>query len=190
MSAKTIDYQKLYYLTENITPLEDDCGKLCGKICCRPDKNNTMGMYLYPEEDVMFTKKEDWLYWEQLDPAADHFPASWHDPVYFIRCTKPCPREQRPLNCRFFPLAPHILKDKTVLLIYETLSLPYKCPLIKKKIPLRKDFIHIVAQCWQELLTDRRVCDLVEMDSREREQEGRRPFIVQTIDAHFPAPAF
>jgi len=181
MSAKIVNYQKLYNITENMTPLADDCGKLCGKICCRPDKNNTLGMYLYPGEEEMFTREEDWLRWERRNPGEDDFPASWNNLVYFICCTKPCPRKHRPLNCRLFPLAPHLLKDGTLLLIYETLYLPYTCPLIKRKTPLRQDFIDAVAHCWQELLTDRRISDLVEMDSREREKEGNQPFIVRII---------
>jgi len=181
MPVKTIDYQKLYHITDMITPLEDDCGKLCGKICCRPDQNNTLGVYLYPGEEDMFTREEDWLCWEQRNPAEDDFPASWSNPVYFIRCAKPCPRKHRPLNCRFFPLAPHLLKDNTLLLIHETLPLPYQCPLIKRKIPLRKEFVDTVVRCWQELLTDQRVRDLVQMDSREREKERKPPFIVRAI---------
>jgi len=165
-------------MTNNITPLEDDCGKLCGKICCRPDMNNTLGMYLFPGEEGMFTGKENWLLWEQRDPVEDDFPATWSYPVYFIRCTEPCPRKQRPLSCRFFPLTPHLLKDGKLILIYETLDLPYICPLIRRKTPLRKDFIEVVVRCWQELLIDQRVRDLVEMDSQDREKEGKQPCII------------
>ncbi|MBM7855655.1 hypothetical protein JOC37_002060 [Desulfohalotomaculum tongense] len=178
MTKKTVDYKKLYNLTGDVTPLQGDCGNLCRSICCQPDKENTLGMYLFPGEEVMFTGKEDWLRWERRHPVEDEFPPSWSYPVYFVRCTKPCPREKRPLSCRLFPLAPHLLGDDTLLLIYETLPLPYSCPLITEKIPLRKDFIKAVAQCWQELLKDQRIYDLVKMDSKEREQEDHRPYIV------------
>lgn len=178
MSNKIVDYKKLYSITNTITPLDGDCGELCSKICCQPDSGDNLGVYLYPGEECMFTGKENWLQWEQRHPAEDDFPPSWKYPVYFVRCTRPCPREQRPLNCRFFPLTPHLLKDNTLLLIHETLKLPYLCPLIAGRTPLRKDFIEVTARCWQELLKNPRILDLVKMDSREREREGCRPHIV------------
>ncbi|OPY58424.1 MAG: hypothetical protein A4E55_00916 [Pelotomaculum sp. PtaU1.Bin035] len=179
MSITTvINYKRLYDITCDVTPIYSDCGKLCGSICCQPDNDNTLGMYLFPGEENMFTMKENWLQWEKRYPAEDDFPKSWDYPVYFIRCTKPCPRERRPLNCRLFPLAPHLLKDNKLILIHETLDLPYSCTLIKRKTPLRKDFIEVVAQCWQELLKDPRIRDLVAIDSLEREKEAHRPYIV------------
>ncbi|MTI81904.1 MAG: hypothetical protein FH758_13700 [Firmicutes bacterium] len=175
---RTVDYKKLYQITANITPLESDCGKMCKSICCQPDGEDSIGMYLYPGEEAMFTDKEDWLRWEHRHPEEDEFPPSWQYPVNFIRCTKPCPREKRPLSCRFFPLTPHLMRDNTLLLIHETIDLPYSCPLITHRIPLRNDFIDIVARSWRELLKDHRIFDLVTMDSREREQEGYLPEVV------------
>ncbi len=177
MSKHTVNYETLYGMTSGVTPLEGDCGILCGGACCRPDKKNTLGMYLFPGEENIFTGEEDWLEWERRDPAADDFPPSWRHPVYFVRCTRPCPRERRPLSCRFFPLAPHLLKDGTLLLIYETMALPYTCPLIEKRVPLKADFVDAVARCWQELLKELRIHALVELDSQDREREGVRPCV-------------
>lgn len=173
-----IDYPKLYELTGRVTPLERDCGELCGGVCCRGDRESSLGMYLFPGEEAMFTGREAWLHWERRDAREDGFPPSWRQKVHFLRCSGRCPREQRPLSCRFFPLAPHLLGDGTLLLIHETLALPYTCPLIKEKIPLRGDFIETVARCWQELLKDSRLRDLVEKDSRDREKEGIIPSIL------------
>ncbi|MBO8137330.1 MAG: hypothetical protein H0Z40_04240 [Desulfotomaculum sp.] len=171
MKKYNIDYKKLYKITRDVTPLAEDCGELCGSVCCQPDDKDTLGMYLFPGEEVMFTGDEDWLVWEKRDPKEDDFPSSWEYPVYFIRCTRTCPRERRPLSCRFFPLAPHLMKDDTLLLIYDTLPLPYTCPLIAGTVPLRKDFIEATAQCWKELLKDSRIYELVKMDSEERERK-------------------
>lgn len=173
-----VDYQKLYDLTNRVTPLDQDCGLICGSACCRGDKENSLGMYLFPGEEAMFTGREEWLHWERRDAREDDFPPSWGQTVYFVRCSGHCPRSSRPLSCRFFPLAPHLLPDGTLLLIHETLELPYSCPLIEKRTPLRGEFIEAVAFCWQELLKDRRIKDLVEMDSREREREAVKPFIL------------
>ena len=173
-----VDYEMLYKITAAVTPLPVDCGALCGRACCRPDKEDTLGVYLFPGEEKMFTGEEEWLRWEERDPAEDGFPPSWEYPVYFVRCRAPCPRDRRPLSCRFFPLAPHLLRDGTLLLIYETLVLPYTCPLIEKKVPLRQDFVEVVARCWRELLRDPRIRSLVAEDSRDREREGRSPGIL------------
>lgn len=177
MSKKT-DYKGLYQNTDLITPLEYDCGKLCGSICCQSDQKGHTGVYLLPGEEEMFTGNEDWLRWEMQRPEDGDFPPDWEYPVYFIQCIKPCPRDRRPLSCRFFPLAPHLLRDNTLLLIHETLTLPYLCPLIEKKVPLRRDFIETVALCWQELLKDRRIYSLVKMDSQDRESEGIKPTVL------------
>jgi hypothetical protein len=178
MVKNKIDFNALYQKTSSITPLADDCGRLCGSICCLPDKENSLGIYLLPGEETMFTGNEDWLQWELRHPEEDDFPSNWVYPVYFLRCLKPCPRDRRPLSCRFFPLAPHLLPDNTLLLIYETLPLPYSCPLIENKIPLKKDFITTVAACWQELLKEPRIRALVEMDSRDREKACLQPIVL------------
>ncbi|MDD3653429.1 MAG: hypothetical protein PHO01_04485 [Desulfotomaculaceae bacterium] len=185
MSNKTVNYKEIYRITSAITPIQSDCGELCGKVCCQPDSEDDLGVYLFPGEECMFTGKEKWLQWERRHPDEDDFPPSWEYPVYFVRCTGLCPRKQRPLNCRFFPLAPHLLKDDTLFLIHETLELPYLCPLIARRIPLRKDFMEVTALCWQRLLADPRIRDLVEMDSREREREGCRPNIIYPVSRYF-----
>lgn len=177
MPKHTVNYKALYEITSGVTPLEGDCGILCERVCCRPDESNTLGMYLFPGEENMFTGEENWLEWERRCPEADDFPPSWRYPVHFIRCTRPCPRERRPLSCRFFPLAPHLLKDGTLLLIYETMALPYTCPLIEKRVSLKADFVEAVARCWQELLKDPRIRSLVELDSRDREREEEPPCV-------------
>jgi len=176
-----IDYRQLYRLSHRITPLKGDCGELCGKACCQPRKNTDLGMYLFPGEEIMFSGRENWLHWEQRQPDKDNFPASWQTPLYFIICTKPCPRANRPLSCRFFPLAPHLTSDGTLLLIRETMPLPYTCPLIAQQTPLEANFVGMVEQCWRLLLQDPRIRDLVVLDSREREEDGHQPSIVAII---------
>jgi len=163
------DYSYLYKLTAHVTPLKTDCGLLCRQACCQPNKQDTLGIYLFPGEESMFTGNEDWLVWESQDPRKQFFPASWPAPVYFVKCTRACPRELRPLSCRFFPLAPHLLRNGQLLLILEDMPLPYNCPLIKRKTPLRRDFIQAVAESWQLMVGDERIRDLVEEDSRDRE---------------------
>ena len=168
-----MDYKYLYDLTCNSTPLADDCGALCDKICCRRDKKNSLGIYLFPGEESMLSGDDDWHERELHNPSEYEFPADWENPVHFIKCKGACPRDKRPLACRFFPLAPHLLTDGTLIVTYETIHLPYRCPLIYKKIPLREDFIETVAQAWRFLLEDPRILTLVREDSREREKTLR-----------------
>ncbi len=166
------DYQYIYSFTSEPTPLQYDCGTLCGRACCQPGRNNDLGVYLFPGEEVMFNRKENWLIWEAQNPAEQLFPASWPTPVYFIRCTDLCPREARPLACRFFPLAPHLQQDNRLLFIYETLDLPYRCPLINEDLPLQNKFIRTVAAAWQVMLQDSRIRNFVEEESRYRETQA------------------
>ena len=163
------DYRYLYQLTQNVTPLDQDCGLLCRSICCQPDSKNSLGVYLYPGEESLFQESSSWYCRENQDPQQYGFPTNWTDPVYFIKCQGSCPREARPLACRFFPLTPHLLTDGTLLLIHETIPLPYKCPLLHDKITLRDDFIESVATAWQVLIRDPRIYRLIEEDSEERE---------------------
>lgn len=164
------DYNYLYTLTGRVTPLEYDCGAFCGSVCCRPDRKNSLGVYLFPGEESLFPAEGDWFTREYHDPSGYDFPDNWTGPVHFIKCRRPCPRDSRPLACRFFPLAPHLLSDGTLLLIHETARLPYICPLIAGDIPLRGDFTATTALAWQELIKDPRILRLVEEDSRFRER--------------------
>ena len=163
------DYSYLYRITANVTPLDTDCGRICRQACCQPNLEDTLGIYLYPGEESMYSRHEDWLIWEAQDPRKQFFPASWPSPVYFVKCTRLCQRELRPLACRFFPLTPHLLRTGELLLIHEDMPLPYKCPLIIKKTLLKRVFIETVAQAWQLMVTDQRIRDMLEQDSRDRE---------------------
>lgn len=184
MKKQGVDYKYLYELTNRVTPLEEDCGLLCSSVCCRPNRENSLGIYLFPGEESLFSGDEDWLEREYHNPAEYDFPDNWEDPVHFVKCTAPCPREKRPLACRFFPLSPHLLRDGTLLLTYETIRLPYKCPLVAKKTPLRTDFIEDVALAWRLLLKDPRILKLVEEDSLERESSARGVPTILWMDHH------
>lgn len=161
-------YQKIYRLLDDATPLKGDCGELCRKLCCQKD-NEDLGIYLLPGEEALFTRDEDWLVWEEQKAEDYDFPPSWQGKVYFIRCLKDCPREKRPLQCRTFPLAPHLTAKGTLVLIRETLPLPYQCPLIAEQMPLEPAFIQAVYEAWSELIKDPLIRDLVAYDSANRE---------------------
>lgn len=74
----------------------------------------------------------------------------------------------RPLQCRTFPLTPHLTEDGILLLIYNDEELPYICPLIENNAELNSDFVRATYTVWAHLLRDPFIYDLVEMDSKAR----------------------
>ena len=78
-------------LVGDLTPLKSDCGALCGAACCQADEDGQGGMYLFPGEETL------------LPGAGGDFA-----PIY--TCAGTCAREERPLACRIFPLAPRRIK--------------------------------------------------------------------------------
>jgi hypothetical protein len=174
-------YAAIYRLLDKVSPLPGDCGLLCGGICCTGGEQEAasqgfaLGIYLLPGEEKLFTKKEDWIEWSWSDAADGDFPDSWSGRVYFIRCKNPpsCPRRMRPLQCRFFPLAPHIDGDGALrLILFPMWHLPYVCPVIEKRLPLSQDFVRAVFTVWKHLVRDPLIRDLVEYDSGEREESS------------------
>ena len=170
-TIKKRTYQAIYRLLNYITPLSWDCGQLCGAACCMSDGED-MVIYLLPGEDKVFTREEDWLVWD-YDYAEDYdFPDSWYGKVHYVKCTTApkCHREKRPLQCRFFPLTPHLSEDGTLHLILSPVELPYTCPLIEEKTELEPRFIKAVYTVWKHLLRDPLIYDLVEYDSSDRDE--------------------
>jgi hypothetical protein len=180
-------YRAIYRLLNRVSPLPGDCGQLCSAACCSCGGDGSgedsldfdMGIYLLPGEEKLFTQKEDWLKWN-VDYAENfEFPASWYGKVYFVRCKTPpqCPREMRPLQCRFYPLAPYLSKDGELSLILSTTELPYRCPLIDDNMPLQESFIKATYTVWKHLIRDPLIRDLVKMDSKEIRRNKKKIII-------------
>ena len=138
-----------------------------------------MGIYLLPGEEKMFTRDEDWLSWGWTMAEDYEFPDSWHGKVYFLQCTKApfCDRKNRPLQCRTFPLAPHMDDDGQLYMIYHSGELPYSCPLTSGEISLNEDFIRATYEAWSILIQDPLIYDLVELDSQYR-IEDEEPIVI------------
>jgi len=171
-------YRAIYRLLDRVSPVPYDCGTLCGAACCTCGEEDDadepqLGIYLLPGEDKLFTKKEDWLHWTAEDALDYDFPDSWSGTVYFVTCLNAprCERKLRPLQCRFFPLAPHLDKAGQLRLILSDLDLPYRCPLIHDSIPLTPSFVQAVYTVWSHLIRDSLIYDLVEYDSSFRRED-------------------
>ncbi|NLJ33815.1 MAG: hypothetical protein GX349_04405 [Firmicutes bacterium] len=184
MTISVHTYKKIYELLADVTPLEYDCGQLCGSICCHGGQD--LGIYLYPGEEKLFSGEEDWLEWEVHQVSEYDFPPSWQGTVDFIVCTKFCPRDKRPLQCRFFPLTAHLDQGGLVHIILDSLNLPYECPLISQRMELRPDFVERVYEAWLLLLTDDKIRDLVLWDSKARERDPN--FIPEIVRSQGDSP--
>ncbi|MCL1808423.1 MAG: hypothetical protein FWG42_01485 [Clostridiales bacterium] len=177
-SIRKTTYEAIYRLTGMVSPIDGDCGVLCGSVCCSygdgcasgTPNGSEYGMYLLPGEEKMHSRSDNWLKWN-AEWAQDYdFPKSWRGKAYFVRCEGPqrCTRRLRPIQCRTFPLAPHIGNDGTLSLILHSDELPYSCPLIAQKTPLNERFVRATYTAWKRLLMDPLIFDLVEMDSKRR----------------------
>lgn len=177
-SIKKSTYKAIYRLLDRVSPVSFDCGTLCSSRCCTYGdlEDDDFGIYLLPGEEKVFNGDEEWLRWTCEDALFYDFPDSWFGDLYFVRCKTPpnCPREMRPLQCRFFPLTPHMTEDGCLMLILHDESLPYSCPLTEEpdKYPLEPDFIKATYTVWTHLMRDRLIYDLVVFDSNIRIKSG------------------
>ncbi len=84
-------------LTEAVTPLRTDCGRVCGGACCQPDETGRGGMLLFPGEEALYRERPGYTVTADPTPGA---------PGLLLTCSGACRREERPLSCRIFPLLP------------------------------------------------------------------------------------
>ncbi len=216
-SIKKNTFKAIYRLLDKVSPINGDCGLLCGSICCTYEYENTddssisdaayaapdccgdtdrgcqethdtrsvsssadgdddfsLGIYLLPGEEKLFSGDEEWLGWSWAYAEDYEFPDSWHGKVYFLRCLNAphCDRAMRPLQCRTFPLAPHLDENGELCMIYQNGQIPYTCPLITDKTVLSDDFVKATCTVWKRLIEDPLIYDLVEMDSDYRIEDG------------------
>lgn len=151
-------FKAIYRLLDMVSPVPYDCGTLCGCACCVPqsidDDSSDLGIYLLPGEEKLFTGSEDWITWNYDNVDDYEFPDSWSGKIAFLSCNTPpvCDRKMRPLQCRTYPVTPHLLEaddslfhfddeqdwdaqkcgNEKLILILSDMEAPYTCPLIKE----------------------------------------------------------
>ena len=166
-------YEEIYRMLDEVSPLDSDCGELCGAACCTLGKDGDMGIYLLPGEEKLYGPEDsDWFELTKERAQDYEFPDSWRGTIYFAKCKNPphCRREKRPMQCRSFPLLPHLTADGLLSMVYCDLDVPYDCPLIEQEIPLNDDFVEATEEAWSRLIEDPLIYDLVRMDSQAREE--------------------
>lgn len=174
MEIRKENIEKIHEKLNQVSPVDYDCGRLCGEICCLYDDedypNDDLIIYLLPGEELLYDSSKSFEL-VHYDIGEINYPNSWKDGVYTVRCMNPpnCERDIRPIQCRTFPLIPHIDKNSRFHLIFDESQYPYKCPLIHDGIELNEEFITETYKAWRFLLKNRLIYDLVDMDSRKRE---------------------
>ena len=125
-----------YALFRNITPLNIDCGKLCGGKCCKGDDKT--GMLLFPGEEKLIDR--------------DINITENDDGQLFALCNGFCNRNYRPLSCRIYPLFP-VLKNENG---NEYIEVEYdpraNCPLCSGEPQVTATFVKAVKRAGKYLL--------------------------------------
>lgn len=129
-------FKAIYRLLDRVSPVPYDCGTLCGCACCVPQDNDAdatgsdedLGIYLLPGEEKLFTGKEDWITWNYDNVDDYDFPDSWSGKIAFLSCNTPpvCDRKMRPMQCRTYPVTPHLMP------LQDPLMNPPQDPLINR----------------------------------------------------------
>lgn len=123
---------------ETITPLVKDCGSLCAGACCQPNEDNSNGMLLFPGEEKYYAGKN----WCRIDSTPQG---------ELLICNGTCPRNERPLACRIFPLIPVISDDGQIKIEMDPRA-KGTCPLVKHGIMgLRSDFVAVLKETMEAL---------------------------------------
>lgn len=120
-------YSYVYSVLCDVTPLPEDCGKLCGGACCR-ESDEGSGMYLYPMEEKMYNPKPAWA-----DISETDFEYGNGKKTLMLTCPDYCDRKLRPLACRIFPLVPYVKRGERPRVILDPRSASL-CPLYNKGV--------------------------------------------------------
>lgn len=157
-------------LLADVTPLDFDCGTLCGHRCCvaQPTEEGVeYGVYLIPGELPLFDGSEDWLTWQFHATSDQDFAPSWekHGQIPFMVCHSLCRREKRPFECRTYPLVPYLHGDGAVEMRYAPWAEEeWFCPLTQRcrVDELNPAFVAACREAWTLLLQDPEMLDHVQ----------------------------
>ncbi len=128
------------HILEELTPLETDCGLLCGSACCRSLPGEETGMLLFPGEAEGYRDRPGW----KVIPS---------EAGEIVICPGRCERGERPLSCRLFPLLP--LRRGGEIRVAMDARAAAVCPLYGSGARgLVGSFVEAVRACGQELARD------------------------------------
>ena len=129
-------------MLENITPMNRDCGRICGAACCQPDEDGRGGVFLFPGEEELVGG--EWATVTRLE----------NGPGLMLACDGTCERAKRPLGCMIFPLTPEIDGEGRVSMRFDVRARPL-CPLLRNGLMgLRADFRKTAEQAMRLIASD------------------------------------
>ena len=140
-------FWRAYTLLGELTPINADCGSLCGGACCEGEKDE--GMLLFPGEEAFLQKLSALC--PAYDPAA--YGIAEKDGRQLYTCKGDCQRDYRPLSCRLFPLFPALSEDGRIRVMLDPRA--YRlCPMAKTAARLDRRFIRTVRRVGRLLASD------------------------------------
>ena len=136
--------EKARALLENVTPMNRDCGRICGAACCQPDEEGRGGVFLFPGEEALVGG--DWAHIARDEDGPG-------DGAMLV-CEGACERARRPLGCMIFPLTPEVDGEGRVSMRFDVRARPL-CPLLRNGLMgLRADFREAARQAMRLIADD------------------------------------
>ena len=151
---------------DHVTPLKQDCGRVCGARCCQPLDGEETGMLLFPGEAEAYAGREGWT-----------IRASSMGEI--VICPGQCGRAERPLACRLFPLLPVIREDGSIRVTVDQRARAV-CPLARQgRSAMDPAFIEAVRETGALLSGNEEQAAFLRMLAEEQEElkELRGKFI-------------
>jgi hypothetical protein len=144
-------------LLRQVTPLKQDCGRVCGARCCRPLEGEETGMLLFPGEAEAYADKAGWILRKTARGE-------------MVICPGTCNREERPLACRLFPLLPMIGNEGEIRVVTD-LRAKAVCPLARQgKSAMDPAFIEAVRKAGEILAGEDEQAMFLETLEEEQEE--------------------
>ena len=166
-------YYQVYALLDKHPLAETDCGELCGKLCCcyMVPEDQEEGVELLPGEEEVFPLEAGWHKPGFLPGSMYEYPPEWgRAGCVQIRCLEPCPRGERPVNCRLFPFQIYTREGRYYLVLIGAGY--YNCPLTSRPELLNKAFIETAKEAAGLLLSITKVRQLIDFDSKKIDREN------------------
>jgi hypothetical protein len=122
-------------------------------------------MFLLPGEEAFFQGKS----WCKLEKLIEPLTG---EHLFFLTCSGTCPREERPLACRTFPLLPVLTDAGELELQLDSMGL-FLCPLVQADNIelLHPAFRRRAMRAWKLLLGDPLLYELVRKASAAKQKQ-------------------
>ncbi len=159
-------------LLDAATPLNTDCGRVCGAACCQPDESGENGMLLLPFEERLYRHVSQEAFPRRIVPDDTVLKGGKR-----LICEGVCPRALRPFACRIFPLRLKVTGDGDDTRIQAELDPRARavCPLLERGglRAMSADFVAAAERAGELLLPDVYMLEWLENEQRLVEEMTR-----------------